>query len=93
MHKTCSIGYASFPFLLNNPKLLSWERVIDIADHCLMRLKIPISNRNAWVGLENLALNDDNIMLSIIENTQQCIDANVLEVSSSLSDSSHIYWK
>ncbi|GHE89222.1 ligand-binding sensor domain-containing protein [Thalassotalea profundi] len=91
LSKTCSIGYACFPFIIDNPNLLSWERVIDIADHCLYAAKK--SSRNAWVGLENLALNDEHIMSKIIEETQHSIDIKELEVISSLSDNSLIKWQ
>lgn len=49
LHRTCSLGFAPFPFRPQNPQSLSWEQVVDIADQCLYTAKR--SGRNAWVGL------------------------------------------
>jgi len=48
LRKTCSIGFACYPFLHENPRLLSWEQVISIADQALYAAKK--SGRNRSVG-------------------------------------------
>jgi len=88
--KTCSIGYASFPFLTDKPDALGWERIIDIADHCLFAAKK--SSRNAWIGLENLNCTDENLFLSITDKTEELVTANQLSVKSSLYPSCEIKW-
>jgi diguanylate cyclase (GGDEF)-like protein len=45
---TCSIGYAAYPFLPEDPRRVSWEEVIDIADICLYAAKR--AGRNTWAG-------------------------------------------
>ncbi len=45
---TCSIGFASYPFIKEQPDLLDWEQVLGIADAAMYRAK---EERNAWVGV------------------------------------------
>ncbi|WP_228893617.1 two-component regulator propeller domain-containing protein [Pseudoduganella aquatica] len=49
IRQTCSVGYASFPFLPSRPRLLSWQQTIKLADLGLYAAKR--SGRAAWVGL------------------------------------------
>jgi diguanylate cyclase (GGDEF)-like protein len=47
---TCSVGYAAFPFQLDDPAWIGWERLMEIVDACLYLAKR--TGRNAWVGAE-----------------------------------------
>ena len=49
IHCTCSLGFTFYPFVHGQPELLPWERLLDLADHCLYAAKR--GGRNAWVGL------------------------------------------
>ena len=49
LHKTCSIGFAAYPFYPLQPTALNWEQVVDRADEALYIAKN--SGRNGWVGL------------------------------------------
>ncbi|MFZ6649562.1 diguanylate cyclase [Undibacterium sp. TJN25] len=46
--RTCSVGFACYPFLPATPRLLSWSQVVELADQALYAAKR--SGRNAWVG-------------------------------------------
>jgi diguanylate cyclase (GGDEF)-like protein len=79
LQKTCSIGFACFPFLPDRPMELSWEQVIDVADHALYAAKK--SGRNRSVGLAANA-NTPIAMLHhrVISNVKDLIDKNELQV-------------
>ena len=53
LSKTCSIGFACFPFLPAQPRLLSWSQVVELADQGLYIAKR--SGRNAWAALYGTA--------------------------------------
>jgi len=44
---SCSIGFATYPFVADDPYLLSWEQTLKIADMALYRAK---ARRNTWIG-------------------------------------------
>jgi diguanylate cyclase (GGDEF)-like protein len=47
--RTCSIGFASFPFSITHPDVLTWEQVVAIADQALHRVKG--AGPNKWMGV------------------------------------------
>lgn len=49
LEKTCSIGFAAFPFTRDAPQAIGWQETVDIADAGLYLAKR--NGRNAWVGL------------------------------------------
>jgi len=46
---TVSIGWAAFPFLSDDPRALTWEQTLDIADRALHLTKRR--QRNSWTGV------------------------------------------
>ena len=50
LRRTCSVGFALFPFLEQEPERLGWEEVVALADSGLYLAKEE--GRNRWVGLE-----------------------------------------
>ena len=53
LSKTCSIGFACFPFVPAQPRLMSWSEVVELADQGLYLVKR--SGRNAWAGIYSTA--------------------------------------
>lgn len=91
LSKTCSIGYASFPFSLNNPEALKWEQVLDIADHCLYAAKK--STRNTWIGLSDINCEYENLFKSVTEKTEELIQLKQLKVECFSHKPNEINWE
>ncbi|WP_229459250.1 sensor domain-containing diguanylate cyclase [Massilia cavernae] len=49
LKKTCSIGFACFPFLQSQPRAVSWSEVVEFADQGLYLAKR--SGRNGWAAI------------------------------------------
>ncbi len=52
LHQTCSIGFASFPFLEAHPDEFVWQEVVGVADRALYTAKE--NGRNGWVGVSGI---------------------------------------
>lgn len=50
LRRSCSIGFASYPFCADEPGRFNWEQVVGIADECLYVAKRH--GRNAWAGVQ-----------------------------------------
>jgi diguanylate cyclase (GGDEF)-like protein len=49
LRKTCSIGFACYPFMPSQPRLMPWTQVVELADQGLYLAKH--GGRNAWAGI------------------------------------------
>lgn len=49
LHRTCSVGFAAFPFLPSDPEAVHWDTVLGLADQAAYAAKR--AGRDAWVGL------------------------------------------
>ncbi len=82
---TSSIGYASFPFLIDQPELVTWEEVLGIADTAMYEAK---QKRNAWVGLAGIDWDGSGADLchELKTNPGQLAEDGVIRAIESLED-------
>lgn len=83
IQKTCSIGFAAYPFYVHSPATLSWEQVVDTADRALYIAKR--SGRNCWVGISaNGDVHQTPINPAVQANLPVLFALNQLKIDSSL---------
>lgn len=79
---TCSIGFAAYPFLPEDPRRVSWEEVLDIADICLYAAKR--AGRNCWTGVvARDCLAPETLMLRVRESMPSLVASGELEMLAS----------
>ena len=91
LRKTCSIGFACFPFVSQAPEALTWQQVVELADRCLFAAKQ--SQRNAWVGIvsgQNISITD--FYERWTSQPQAQIESGEVTVHASLAAGTHIHW-
>lgn len=91
LHKTCSIGLTTYPFIPTSVEAFTWEQVVDIADQCLYAAKR--GGRNAWVGLFLLG-NDysKGHITDVALEVEQQIDQGHIVVKTSLPADTALDW-
>ncbi len=91
LRRTCSIGFTYYPFVPENPNLLPWEQVLDIADHCLFAAKR--GGRNAWVGLfPSVEGEATHIQQALPLEIPKLLATGELAVTTSLADPLGLDW-
>ena len=82
LSKTCSIGFACFPFLPSRPDWLSWQQTVELADRALYIAKH--SGRDAWAGLySNESLATGHSPERLVDNIAGAIESGDLHLASS----------
>ncbi|MRW88293.1 diguanylate cyclase, partial [Pseudoduganella sp. FT26W] len=84
LSKTCSIGFACFPFLPEQPRLLSWSQVVELADQGLYIAKR--SGRNAWAALYSTeATRPDGVFPRLMQQLGQAVTDGEVRLVSNLT--------
>ncbi len=81
---TCSIGFASYPFIQDAPELLDWEQVLGVADLAMYRAKVE---RNAWVGVhgENWGRSGDFLYQGLQSNIEGLVQEGHVRIERSVA--------
>ncbi|MDH5589294.1 MAG: tetratricopeptide repeat protein [Gemmatimonadota bacterium] len=80
---TCSIGFASFPFIPEEPGAVAWEQVVTLADHATYVAKR--SGRDAWVGVRATSRTEEGSTQGILDDFRFAVQDGQLELVTSLS--------
>jgi diguanylate cyclase (GGDEF)-like protein len=84
LSKTCSIGFACFPFLPTQPRLLSWSQVVELADQGLYIAKR--SGRNGWAALYSTeATRADGVFQRLMQQLDQSVTDGEVRLVSNLT--------
>lgn len=85
---TCSVGVSHFPFLRQNPDVISWEQIVDISDIAVYMAKKL--GRDGWVsihGTSKMPPDDGRVILDNIRtNLRGLVREGKIEVKSSYDD-------
>lgn len=91
VRRTCSIGFACFPYLPGSPLTFSWGQVVDIAEMCLLAAKR--TRGDCWVGLEAHSTHETQLTYqAIATRPQQLINQNHLLLHTSLEPGRYLQW-
>lgn len=78
--RSCSLGYAVYPFFPHQPDALTWEQVVNTADRALYIAKN--SGRNTWVGISGCDEDDQRVNPALSKNLASLVAARVIQLDS-----------
>jgi diguanylate cyclase (GGDEF)-like protein len=83
--RTCSVGYASFPFLPEQPHLVTWAQVVNFADQGLYMVKK--SGRNACIGIIHTnQVQASDFYSRVMRHPQQAAQSGLINIVSHRTD-------
>jgi diguanylate cyclase (GGDEF)-like protein len=82
LQKTCSIGYAAYPFYPQVPNTLTWEQVVDTADRALYAAKN--AGRDCWVGIASKPGTVLEMNPAVDKNLNHLLAQGVIEIEASV---------
>ncbi len=82
--RTCSIGFACFPFLPEQARVLSWSQVVELADQGLYIAKR--SGRNAWAALYSTAsTRSEGVFPRLMQHLEQAVQEGEVRLVTNLT--------
>ena len=81
---TCSIGFATFPFVTQYPNEVDWEEVVNFADQALYMAKVQ--GRNGWVGVSATVFATPEKINDNINDLSSLISAGAVSANSSFQE-------
>jgi diguanylate cyclase (GGDEF)-like protein len=79
--RTCSVGFACYPFDPQQPSLLTWSQVVNFADQALYMVKN--AGRNACIGIMHSdRVRSDDVYHRVMRHPQQAADAHFINLVS-----------
>jgi predicted signal transduction protein with EAL and GGDEF domain len=85
IHKTCSIGYVSFPFYDKQPDLLNFEKTIMLADMGLLYAKKNGRNKAVFVKATEIIPQADQTD-DLISSLEYSLKNNLITLSCETKD-------
>jgi diguanylate cyclase (GGDEF)-like protein len=83
--RTCSIGFACFPFLPSQPRLLSWSQVVELADLGLYISKH--SGRDAWTAVYATdTARPEELFPRLVHQLRDCVERGEARIVTSLGE-------
>lgn len=83
---SCSIGFASFPFVLHDMRALPWAQVVNLAEQAMLLSKE--GGHNTWVGLyatEHTRAND--VIQFVMRDSATAVQDGQIQIVRSLTES------
>jgi len=82
LRRTCSVGFAPFPFVPRDPRAVSWDQVVGLADQAAYVAKR--GGRDAWVGVAANDSTPPEAVRSDAATLDLLVAEGVLEIVSSM---------
>jgi len=83
--RTCSIGFACYPFLPAQPRLMSWSQVVELADLGLYISKH--SGRDAWTAVQASAgAQPEDLFARLVHQLADCVGRGDARIVTSLGE-------
>lgn len=85
LERSCSIGFACYPFLPQQPRLMSWSQVVELADLGLYISKH--SGRDAWTAVYATdAAQPEELFARLVHQLSACVERGEARIVTSLGE-------